>query len=93
MGGILAGALIGQSALFLSAPAAVARGPFPDFLKDGEAEYTQAANGVRFKDVKDGLGKAPQTGDRVRIQFSAYSKDGTLVSRGEVTCHSSTPKP
>ena len=38
--------------------------------------------GLRSKDVKEGLGVSTKDGDRLRVRFTVYLLDGTVVSRG-----------
>lgn len=85
MGRLLAGVVLGQASLKL-APAVGARGAPPDFLKDvdgGFKGYATIAEGVKIKELAEGLGDAPQDGDLVRFQFAAYLQDGTMLSRME----------
>ena len=41
-------------------------------------------SGLRLEDVYAGLGAATKDGDRLRVRYTVYLTDGTIVSRGQV---------
>ena len=41
-------------------------------------------SGLRLDDIYAGLGAATKDGDRLRVRFTLYLLDGTIVSRGQV---------
>lgn len=41
-------------------------------------------SGLRLDDIYAGLGAATKDGDRLRLRYSIYLLDGTIVSRGQV---------
>jgi hypothetical protein len=71
---------------YIQTPAQAAE-KIPSFILDAQKGldgYTKLDNGLMIKDVVEGLGVAPKDTDLVRLQFAAYLKDGTLLSRYEV---------
>ena len=41
--------------------------------------------GLRVKEIAGGLGaRAVEEGDKLRVRYSVYLQDGTIVSRGQV---------
>lgn len=41
-------------------------------------------SGLRLDDIYEGLGAETKDGDRLRVRYTLYLLDGTIVSRGQV---------
>ena len=63
---------------------------FPRFSSLTQADFESweeldDGTGLRVKEVSGGLGeRAVKDGDRLRVRYSVYLQDGTVVSRGQV---------
>jgi hypothetical protein len=58
--------------------ASVAKGGFDDWV-----EFDDDL-GLQLKEVSEGLGAETKDGDRLRLRYTIYLLDGTVVSRGSV---------